>query len=104
LEVKAGTVRPLAISRIRRSSLYPDLPTLDEAGVKGFNLDAWAGLVAPAGTPAAVVKKLNTSLREIIDSPDVQARFKNRGSRDFPARLRSWQLPSRFSSACGKRW
>ena len=83
MEVKAGTVRPLAISRIRRSSLYPDLPTLDEAGVKGFNLDAWAGLVAPAGTPAAVVKKLNTSLREIIDSPDVQARFKNVGFEGF---------------------
>src|SRR5262249_28600416 len=39
----AGTVRPLAISRIQRSSLYPDLPTMDEAGVTGFNLDAWAG-------------------------------------------------------------
>src|SRR5262249_31826208 len=72
--VKAGTVRPLAISRIQRSSLYSDLPTMDEAGVKGFNLDAWAGLVAPAGTPAAIVKKLNTALREIIDSPDVQTR------------------------------
>ena len=77
--VKAGTVRPLAISRIQRSSLYPDLPTMDEAGVKGFNLDAWAGLVAPAGTPTPVVNKLNTALREIIDSPEVQARFKNVG-------------------------
>jgi tripartite-type tricarboxylate transporter receptor subunit TctC len=57
--VKAGTLRPLAISRIQRSSLFPDLPTMDEAGVKGFNLDAWAGLVAPAGTPATIVAKLN---------------------------------------------
>jgi tripartite-type tricarboxylate transporter receptor subunit TctC len=81
--VKAGTVRPLAISRIQRSSLYPDLPTMDEAGVTGFNLDAWAGLVAPAGTPAAVVQKLNTALREVIDSPDVQARFKNVGFEGF---------------------
>jgi len=81
--VNAGTVRPLAISRIQRSSLYPDLPTMDEAGVKGFNLDAWAGLVAPAGTPAAIVKKLNSALREVIDSPDVQARFKNVGFEGF---------------------
>ena len=81
--VKAGTVRPLAISRIQRSSLYPDLPTMDEAGVKGFNLDAWAGLVAPAGTPAPVVNKLNTTLREVIDSPEVQARFKNVGFEGF---------------------
>jgi tripartite-type tricarboxylate transporter receptor subunit TctC len=81
--VKAGTVRPLAISRIQRSSLYPDLPTMDEAGVKGFNLDAWAGLVAPAGTSSEVVTKLNTALRAVIDSPDVQARFKNVGFEGF---------------------
>src|SRR5215468_11707277 len=81
--VKAGTVRPLAISRIQRSSLYPDLPTMDEAGVTGFNLDAWAGVVAPAGTPAAVVTKLNGALRNIIDSSDVQAKFKNVGFEGF---------------------
>jgi tripartite-type tricarboxylate transporter receptor subunit TctC len=56
---------------------------MDEAGVKGFNLDAWAGLVAPAGTPAPVVNKLNTTLREVIDSPEVQARFKNVGFEGF---------------------
>jgi tripartite-type tricarboxylate transporter receptor subunit TctC len=81
--VRAGTLRPLAISRIHRSSLYPDLPTLDEVGVKGFNLDAWAGLVAPAGTPPAIVKKLNTELRKIINSPDVQTKFKNVGFEGF---------------------
>ena len=81
--VKAGTLRPLAISRIQRSSLYPDLPTMDEAGVKGFNLDAWGGLVAPAGTPPEIIKKLNVELRKIIDSPDVQASFKNIGFEGF---------------------
>jgi tripartite-type tricarboxylate transporter receptor subunit TctC len=81
--VKAGAVRPLAISRIHRSSLYPDLPTMDEAGIKGFNLDAWAGLVAPSGTPPTVVTKLNAALREVIDSPDVQAKFKNVGFEGF---------------------
>ena len=81
--VKAGTLRPLAISRIQRSSLFPDLPTMDEAGVKGFNLDTWAGLVAPAGTPPAVVAKLNGALRKVIDSPDVQTKFKNIGFEGF---------------------
>jgi tripartite-type tricarboxylate transporter receptor subunit TctC len=81
--VKAGTVRPLAISRIDRSSLYPDLPTMDEAGIKGFNLDAWAGLVAPAGMPPAIVMKLNDALRNIIDSPDTQAKLKNVGFEGF---------------------
>jgi len=81
--VEAGTVRPLAILRIHRSSLYPNLPTMDEAGIKGFNLDAWAGVVAPAGTPPAVVTKLNGALRNIIDSSDVQAKFKNVGFEGF---------------------
>jgi len=81
--VKAGKLRALAISRIHRSSLYPDLPTMDEAGVKGFNLDAWAGLVAPAGTPPEVIKKLNVELRKVIDNPDVQAKFKNVGFEGF---------------------
>jgi tripartite-type tricarboxylate transporter receptor subunit TctC len=81
--VAAGQVRALAVTRLKRSALFPDLPTLDEAGVKGFNLDAWAGLVAPAGTPPDVVTKLNGALRKIIDSPDVQAKFKNVGFEGF---------------------
>jgi tripartite-type tricarboxylate transporter receptor subunit TctC len=81
--VAAGTIRPLAISRIKRSTLYPDLPTLDEAGLNGFNLDAWAGLVAPAGTPSEIVTKLNVALRKVIDSPQVQAKFKNVGFEGF---------------------
>jgi len=81
--VAAGTIRPVAISRIKRSKLYPDLPTMDEAGIKGFNLDAWAGLVAPAGTPPEIVTRLNTALRKVIDSPEVQAKFKNVGFDGF---------------------
>src|SRR6202158_2562955 len=81
--VTSGTLRPLAVSRIKRSSLFPDLPTMDEAGIKSFNMDAWAGLVAPAGTPPEVVNKLNAALRPIIDSPAVQAKFKNVGFEGF---------------------
>jgi tripartite-type tricarboxylate transporter receptor subunit TctC len=100
--VNSGALRALAISRIKRSSLFPELPTLDESGVKGFNLDAWAGLVAPAGTPPEVVTKLNGVLRKIIESPEVQAKFKNVGFEGFSstpeelgdyikAELISWQ-------------
>jgi tripartite-type tricarboxylate transporter receptor subunit TctC len=81
--VSAGQVRALAITRLKRSPLFPDLPTMDEAGIEGFDLDAWAGLVAPAGTPPAVVAKLNAALRPIIDGPDVQAKFKNVGFQGF---------------------
>ncbi len=81
--VSAHTLRALAVTRIKRSKLFPDLPTMDQAGIKGFNLDAWAGLVAPAGTPPAIVAKLNKTLRPIIDSPEVQAKFKNVGFEGF---------------------
>jgi tripartite-type tricarboxylate transporter receptor subunit TctC len=81
--VAAGTIRALAISRIKRSRLYPDLPTMDEAGIKGFNLDAWAGIVAPAGTPSEIVTKLNVALRKVIDSSEVRAKFKNVGFEEF---------------------
>jgi tripartite-type tricarboxylate transporter receptor subunit TctC len=81
--VSAGQVRALAVTRIKRSALFPDMPTLDEAGIKGFNLDAWAGLVAPAGTPPDVIATLNGALRKVIDSPEVQAKFKNVGFEGF---------------------
>jgi len=81
--VAANALRALAVTRIKRSSLFPDLPTMDQAGIKGFNLDAWAGLVAPTGTPPDVVAKLNKMLRPIIDSPEVQAKFKNVGFEGF---------------------
>ena len=102
--VAAGTLRALAVTRIKRSSLFPELPTMDEAGITGFNLDAWAGLVAPAGTPPEIVAKLNGALRKIINSPDVQAKFKNVGFEDSPRRPRSWATSSRSSSASGARW
>jgi tripartite-type tricarboxylate transporter receptor subunit TctC len=70
--VQSGALRALAVTRLHRSSLFPELPTMDEAGVTGFDMDSWAGIVAPAGTPPEVVTRLNTELRKIIDSPDIK--------------------------------
>jgi tripartite-type tricarboxylate transporter receptor subunit TctC len=81
--VKSGALRAIAVSRIKRSSLFPDLPTIDESGLTGFNLDTWAGFVAPAKTPPEVVAKLNGALRKAIDKPEVQARFRNVGFEGF---------------------
>jgi tripartite-type tricarboxylate transporter receptor subunit TctC len=81
--VNAGSLRALAQTRIKRSSLYPDLPTLDEEGIKGFNMDAWAGIVAPAHTPPEVVAKLSTELRKIIDDPAIKAKLKRVGFEGF---------------------
>jgi len=71
--VKSGALRALAVTRLHRSSLFSELPTLDEAGVTGFDMDSWAGIVAPAHTPPAIVAQLNTELRKIIDSPEIKS-------------------------------
>jgi tripartite-type tricarboxylate transporter receptor subunit TctC len=81
--VKSGALRALAVTRVHRSSLFPELPTLDEAGVTGFDMDSWAGIVAPAHTPPAIVTKLNTELRKIIDSPVLKSKLSNLGFESF---------------------
>jgi len=77
--VRAGTLRALALTRIKRTALFPELPTMDEAGVEGFDLDSWAGIVAPAHTPPEIVTRLNVELRKIIDDPGVKKRLMNVG-------------------------
>ena len=70
--VRAGKLRALATTRIKRSSLLPDLPTMDEAGVTGFDMDAWAGFVVPANTPPQVTALLSKTMRPIIDDPQIK--------------------------------
>ena len=71
-QVRAGKLRALATTRIKRSTLLPDLPTMDEAGVTGFDMDAWAGFVVPANTPPQVTALLTKTMRPIIDDPKVK--------------------------------
>jgi len=81
--VKSGALRALATTRIKRSALLPELPTMDEAGVEGFDMDSWAGIVAPAHTPPEIVAKLNTALRPIIDSPQIKTTLTRVGFEAF---------------------
>jgi tripartite-type tricarboxylate transporter receptor subunit TctC len=71
--VRSGALRALAVTRLERSPLFPELPTLDEAGVTGFDMDSWAGIVAPAHTPPEVVGVLSQELRKIIDAPEIKS-------------------------------
>jgi tripartite-type tricarboxylate transporter receptor subunit TctC len=73
--VRAGTVRPLAITASERSPLLPDVPTMQEAGFKGVEAGAWFAFFAPAGTPAAAVNWLNRHANEIFAEPAVRDRF-----------------------------
>ena len=79
VQVKAGRLRALAQSGLTRSSNAPDLPTVVEAGVPGYELTVWFGLVAPAGTPREVVAKLNAEVLKILAMPDVRERFLAQG-------------------------
>ncbi|MBI3373029.1 MAG: tripartite tricarboxylate transporter substrate binding protein [Betaproteobacteria bacterium] len=73
--VKAGTLRALGVTGATRSSLLPDLPTLQEAGVKNFQFTQWLALLAPAGTPPAVVSRLNSALNHTLESKEVREKF-----------------------------
>ena len=77
--VKAGRLRALAITTPKRSTALPDLPTVDEAGVPGYQVGVWFGVVAPAATPKDVVAKLNAEINRVIALPDVKERFTQSG-------------------------
>jgi len=82
--VKAGTLRALAITTAKRSSLLPDLPTLAESGVPGFDAALRYGLMAPAGTPPAVIARLNRELNAALASEDVKERLATEGAESLP--------------------
>ena len=73
--VRAGTLRPLAVTTKERSALLPDLPSLSEAGIPGYDVTSYAALFAPAGTPKEIVDKLNAEVQKIIANPDAKARI-----------------------------
>ncbi|MGH8666797.1 MAG: Bug family tripartite tricarboxylate transporter substrate binding protein [Burkholderiales bacterium] len=78
--VKAGKLRALAVSGKKRSPLVPDLPTLDEAGLKGYEIVGWNGLFFPAGTPPAIVKTIHAQTVKMLAQPDVKERLATLGA------------------------
>jgi tripartite-type tricarboxylate transporter receptor subunit TctC len=78
--VRARKLRALGIGAKTRSPVLPEVPTIAEAGVPGYEAANWIGIVAPAGTPAAIVEKLHQEISAIQDSPDVQKQFASEGA------------------------
>jgi tripartite-type tricarboxylate transporter receptor subunit TctC len=78
--IKAGRVRALAVTTPQRSPSFPDLPTVAEAGVPGFEAVTWHGVVVPARTPQAVVKRLNVEFNRLLQQPDTRERLTALGS------------------------
>jgi tripartite-type tricarboxylate transporter receptor subunit TctC len=78
--VKAGQVRALGTSAAKRSTVLPDVPTIAEAGVPGYESTIWLGIMAPAGTPKAIVDKLNAEINKAINRPEVKAAWDQQGA------------------------
>jgi tripartite-type tricarboxylate transporter receptor subunit TctC len=79
-QVRGGKVKAIATTGLKRSSVLPDVPTVDESGVKGYEGTIWLGVLAPKGTPAAVVARLNEAISRIASAPDVQAEWARQGA------------------------
>jgi len=99
--VKSGKLRALAVASPRRSANYPDLPTIAEAGVPGFQAVAWNGLVAPAGLPPEIVKRVHEAFAKVMALPDVREKLQGGGlepvgdspeefGRFIPAEIAKW--------------
>jgi tripartite-type tricarboxylate transporter receptor subunit TctC len=78
-QIRAGKVRPLAVTSLKRSPLLPEVPTVDESGVAGYEDVTFNGLVAPAGTPHEVLARLNRAVVAAVSEPDLYKRFIERG-------------------------
>ncbi len=73
--VQAGRLRPLAFTGLKRSAQLPDLPTVDELGIKGYEATGWYGIYGPRGTPRPIVDRLSAAVRELVQMPDTRKRF-----------------------------
>ena len=91
--IKSGKLRPLAVSSLTRSPLFPDLPTIDEAGVKGFEDITFNGLVAPVGTPREILVRMNEEVGKVVRAPALRNRFIERG-----IELKSSASPDEFTT------
>ena len=79
-QVRAGKLRPVAVTGVRRSGTLPEVPTIAEAGVPGYDMTNWFGILAPAGLPAPILARLDTLLRKIVAAPDVREVYAQQGA------------------------
>ncbi|QDL37671.1 Bug family tripartite tricarboxylate transporter substrate binding protein [Rhodoferax sediminis] len=77
--IHSGKVRALAVTTLTRSPAYPDVPTLNESGLPGYDMTTWFALMAPHGTPAAIVQRTSKELAQVLAQPDVTKRFEEQG-------------------------
>ena len=93
--VKAGKLRAMAVTTARRSPALPDVPTIAESGVPGYDTSSWFGLLAPVGTPADVVAKLNAAIVKALADPEVKTKLAEQGAEPHP------EKPEQFAAFIG---
>ena len=99
--VRSGKLRPLAITTAKRSPELPDVPTIAESGLPGYEATSWFGLLAPAGTPAPVISKLNAAIVKVLAQADVRKRISDQGAEVYS------ETPEQFAAfiqAEGIKW
>jgi tripartite-type tricarboxylate transporter receptor subunit TctC len=82
--VRDGRMRALGITSLKRAAVFPDIPTIDESGLKGFRWDSWGGMYAPAKTPRAVIERLNREVTAALRQPDVAKTMRSLGAEPAP--------------------
>lgn len=90
--IAAGRLRAIATTGLKRNALLPDVPTVDESGLKGYEINLWQGFVVPAGTPQVIVERLNAVMVDAVRSPDISSAFAKRGM------LSGGSNPSQFAT------
>jgi len=100
-QVKAGKLKVLAVTSAKRSAAFPDIPTVSELGLKGFDAQPWYGLLGPAGVPAEITERLNKEVRTILASTDVKARLFALGAEPMDMTPQAFKT---FLAADTKKW
>ena len=77
---KTGKLRVIAVGSVKRLPILPDVPTIAESGFPGFETSQWYGVLAPAGTPRAIIDKLNADINKVLAEPDIQKRLADDGA------------------------
>jgi tripartite-type tricarboxylate transporter receptor subunit TctC len=99
--VRSGRIRPIAVTGAKRSEALPNVPTVDEAGVKGYAATNWYGMLAPAATPAPVIERLNREINTTLKAPDVVSFLRDNGIEPAPGTPAEF---TRFIQAEQKKW
>jgi tripartite-type tricarboxylate transporter receptor subunit TctC len=103
-QVRAGTINAYGVTTKTRLSSAPDIPTLDEAGLPGFNISVWHGLWLPKGTPKNIVAKLNAAVMDALADPTVRARLADLGQEIVPRDQQTPEALGAFHKAEIERW